>query len=125
MVSRNVKGRRETIGQTAMGLVPVDQPQRHPVLIGVEVENPSLQQFHRAPLRSEELSRQHRDAFPGRERWRAGSLPLGCRGPDRWPLGYSNAPVQIAGRNAAGLPAARHAGTFSNVQLLVESIEQK
>src|SRR5258707_1863092 len=38
-------------------LVPVDQPQRHPVLIGVEVENPSLKRFHKAPLRSEEPSR--------------------------------------------------------------------
>src|SRR6266446_7813634 len=115
--ARNIEGRREAIGQTVVRLVAVDQPQRHPVLVGVEVENPSLQQFHKAPLRSEELSRRHRDAFPGRERWRAGSLPSGCRGPDMWPPGYSNAPVQIADRNAAGLLAARRAGTFSNVPL--------
>src|SRR5207302_6174344 len=68
--SRNVEGRREAIGQTVVRLLPVDQPQRHPVLIGVEVENPSLKRFHKAPLRSEEPSRRRRDAFPGRGRWK-------------------------------------------------------
>src|SRR5580693_865651 len=52
VVSRNVKGRREAIGQTVARLVPVDQPQGHSVLVRVEVENPSLQQFHKAPPRS-------------------------------------------------------------------------
>src|SRR5204863_5624029 len=89
--SRNIKGRREAIGQTVVRLVPVDQPQRHPVLIGVEVENPSLKRFHKAPLRSEEPSRRRRDAFPDRERWKGGLLPLGCRGPDRWPPACSSA----------------------------------
>jgi hypothetical protein len=41
------------------------------------------------------------------------------------PLGYSNAPVQIAGRNAAGLLAATRAGIFSSARQLVESTEQK
>src|ERR1700687_430018 len=42
VVPRNVKRRRETIGQTVVRLVPVDQPQRHPLTVRVEVENPSL-----------------------------------------------------------------------------------
>src|SRR5438128_9230768 len=50
--ARNIEGRREAIGQTVVQLVPVDQPQRHPVLIGVEVENPSWKRVHKAPLRS-------------------------------------------------------------------------
>ena len=58
VVPRNVKRRRETIGQTVVRLVPVDQPQRHSVLVRVEIENPSLPQFHKALPRSAELSPQ-------------------------------------------------------------------
>ena len=30
------------VSQTVVRLIPVDEPQRHPLFVGVEVENPSL-----------------------------------------------------------------------------------
>src|ERR1700686_856751 len=104
VVSRNVKGRRETIGQTVVGLVPVDQPQRHSLLVRVEIENPSLVQFHKAPPRSAKLSPRRRAVFPGRGRWKEGWPPSDCRGTGRWRPAYTYARERTAGRNAAGPP---------------------
>src|SRR5882762_9638083 len=122
VVPRNVKRRSEAISQTVVRLVPVDQPQRHPVLVRVEVENPSLPQCHKAPPRSAELSPRRRAVFPGRERWKAGWLPLGCRDTDTWRPAYSNEHGRRDDRNARGLPAAERAGTCSSAPRPAELI---
>src|SRR5712672_510529 len=107
-ISGNIEGRGEVLCQTVMRLITVDQPQGHPLFVRVEIENPSLQ-FHRAPLRFEELSRRHANAFLGRVRWKEESPPSGCRGTDRSPLAYSSGPEQTTCQSAADLPGAAHA----------------
>src|SRR5258707_17797 len=120
---RDIKGRSEVIGQTVMRLILVDQPQGHAPLVRIEVENPSLQ-FHKAPLRSGELSPRRRAVFPGRGRSKAELLPWGCRDTGRRRPECSNGPGQRGGQNAAGPLAATLAGTFSIVPRFVQSIGQ-
>src|SRR5467141_1694567 len=136
--ARDIERRCEAVNQQVARLVRLDQPELHPVRARVEIENPSAEfcltadlclavevrlavDFHRrfeahrgSPNISPAAARRVRArpaAFPDRARWRAESLPWGCRSPDRWPPACTTVRGETGGRNIPGPRGAARGGT--------------